>query len=893
MRFRRLFRLDRGSRDVQQDVDTELRFHFDMAVDDLIARGRSPEDARAEADRRFGDVERTRRGLTTIDGERVTSERRAEWWSALVQDVRYGARKLMRTPGFTMVAVATLALAIGSTTAVFSIVNGVLLNPLPFRDPGRLVRVASMGKTGKPTSMSYLDFMDYRAQSRLVPAMAAFNNGTRNLTVSGSSPTRLRAATVSGNYFDVIGVHPKLGRELVSSDDKQGAPPVVVLGEGFWRTSFGADSGVVGRSLQVDGKPYTVVGVAPSSIDFPRQMDAWFPMVPTKDDLDPPNRGAHYLLGVGRLAPGAATDAAAAELDAIAKHLQEEYPYTNAGFRAMVIPLRESIVGDVHAALYVMLACVGLVLLMACANIANLLLVRATGRESEIAVRVAMGASRAQIMRQLVTESVILSLTGAVVGTAFAAWIIALVRTYGPASVPRLDEVAIDGRVLAFTALVSVTTGVLFGLVPAIHAARTDLAQMLRESTRGSSGRRGTQRTRSTLVVTEMALAVVLLVGAGLLGRSFVRLTRVDPGYDPERVVTMSFSLPNAKYPWDAEVTAFGNNVIEQLRALPGTQDAAVAYGRPLSDDGMRISFHRADEPQAQPGRRTTADIRIVSAGLFPTLGMRMLAGRNFAETDRANARRVIVVSEQFARKFFPHDSPLGKSLTIGYSWQRSADKTDTTSAGGEIIGVVGDIKAQGASRDALETIDLPFTQTPISELSVVVRSTLPAAQVINLAKARIRELDRDLPIFDAMAMTSAVSESVAQPRFYAILLASFAGIALLLATLGIYGVISYAVSQRTRELGIRIALGASQQDVTRLVVSQGIVLTSIGVVAGLAGAFWLTRFIATLLFGVGAVDAPTFAAVATGLLAVACMASWVPARRAARTDPLIAMRAE
>ncbi|MDB4915445.1 MAG: Permease [Gemmatimonadetes bacterium] len=893
MRFRRLFRLDRGARDVQQDVDTELLFHFDMAINDLIAAGRTPGDARTEAERRFGDLERTRRGLMMIDGERVNSERRAEWWSSVALDMRYAVRKLVHSPGFTVVAVATLALAIGSTTAVFSIVNGVLLNPLPFRDPDRLVRVASMGKAGNATSMSYLDFMDYRAQSKLVPAMAAFINSTRNLTINGGTPVLLNAATASANYFDVIGVHPKLGREFAPGDDKQGSAPIVVLGEGFWRTTFGGDSGVVGRTIQVDGKPYTVVGVAPSSINFPRHMDAWFPLVPSKDDLDPPNRGAHYLLGLGRLAAGATPEAASAEINAIAKRLQEQYPQTNANFRGMAAPLREAIVGDVHAPLYVMLACVGLVLLMACANVANLLLIRATGRESEIAVRVAMGASRAQIMRQLVTESVVLSLAGAAVGTAFAAWVVAMVRAYGPVSVPRLDEVTIDGRVLAFTALVSIATGVIFGLVPAIHAAKTDLAQMLRESMRGSNGRRGTQGTRSALVVTEMALAVVLLVGAGLLGRSFVRLMRVDPGYDPEHVVTMSFSLPGAKYPWDAEIIAFGNSLVEQLRSLPGTQNAAVVYGRPLSDDGMRITFHRADEPEGQPGRRTTADIRIVSAGLFPTLGMRMLEGRNFIETDRVNSPPVIVVSEHFARKFFPHESAIGKSLTIGYGWQRSANKADTARAGGQIIGVVGDIKAQGASRDALETIYLPFTQTPSTGLSVVIRSTLPPAQVITLAKARLREIDRDLPVFDAMPMTRALSDSVAQPRFYAILLASFAGIALLLATIGIYGVISYAVSQRTRELGIRIALGASRRDVTRLVVGQGIVLTSIGVVAGLAGAFWLTRFLAALLFGIGAVDAPTFAAVATGLLGVACLASWIPARRAASVDPLIAMRAE
>ncbi len=886
----------------EAEIVDELSQHLDDCVRDLMARGVRPDDARAQALAELEDGDALARALRgterTIERDPVVmgGERGSDFWPQLWQDVRYAARKLRSSPGFTFVAVATLALAIGATTAVFSIVNAVLLKPLPFHDPEQLVQVASEGRGGAVASMSYLDFADYRSQSRLVPAMAAYDLETQNLTVANALPLRLSAARVNANFFGVIGVHPILGHEFSADDDKVGAAPVVLLAEGLWRTSFGADPGVVGRTIQLSGKPYTVLGVTPSSISYPKGVNAWIPLVPRDDDTDPGNRGSHYLRGIGRLAPGATPERAKAELEGIAAQLAKQYPVSNTNFGATAVPLRDAIVGDVHAALTAMFACVGFVLLIACANVANLLLVRASGRESEIAVRAALGANRARIMRQLVTESILLSVAGALTGSVFAAWIVSTVRSLGPARVPRLDEVVIDGRVLAFTAVLAVATGLLFGLVPAIHAAKTNLGQMLRESTRGSGARRGAHRMRNALVISEIALAVILLVGAGLLGRSFMHLISVDPGYKPENVVTMSLSLPNAKYPWDAEALAFANAAIEQMRNVPGTQSAAVAFGRPLAEDGMRITFNRDDRPPSPPGKRTTADVRSVSSGFFATLGMPIVSGRGFLDTDRSDAPRVIVVSQQFVRKFFPTGkvAPLGsKRITLGYDWQRSANKADTAHAGGEIVGVAGDIKALGARGPSLETVYLPFSQTPIGDMSVLVRSTAAPSLVLNLARARIREIDRDLPVFDSKSMTDAVSESVAQPRFYTILFGSFAAIALLLAALGIYGVISYTVTQRTRELGIRIALGASRRGVTRLVVGQGVALAAIGIAAGLGGAYWLSRFIATLLFGVGAVDAPTFGMVAALLFAVACAASWIPAARAARVDPLIAMRAE
>jgi putative ABC transport system permease protein len=811
---------------------------------------------------------------------------------SLVRDIRYSARKLIHTPGFTAIVVGTLALAIGATTAVFSIVNGVLLEPLPLRDAERVVSVSSVGREGSRNPMSFQDFQDYRAQSRLVPAMAAFDGGTHNLTGTGGEPIRLSGTRVNANFFDVIGVAPILGRTFATREDARGAARTAVLSEALWRSRFGGDPHVLGRTISIDGLPHTVIGVVPR-IDLRRATDIWLPLIPDADDDDPSNRGAHYLDGVGRLAPGATVERAAVELAQIARRLELQYPQTNTHFGATVIPLRESIVGNVRPALLVMLGGVGFVLLIACANVANLLLVRASTRETEIAVRTALGAGARQLVRQLLTESMLLAIAGAIIGTALAAWAVDGVKALGPQGVPRLDLVAIDGRVLVFSVLITIVTGLVFGLVPATHAARANLGQMLKESTRGSSGRRATRRTRSALVVTEMALAVVLLVGAGLLARSFVALTRVDPGYRPENVITMSVSLPDSKYPWDQQAINFSNALLERVQRLPELQSAALAFGRPLSDIGMRISFERDDRPHSTPDKRLVADVRVVTPGFFTTLRIPVLAGRVMATGDLPNGPPVVVVSRAFVRQYFPTENPIGKHITLGWGRQRSSNKADTVSAGGEIVGVVGDIKANGNRDRAPSTIYLPFEQAPIQDFSLLLRSPASPAVIVNGARAAIKEIDPELPVFDVKTMTDALAESVSQPRFYAILLASFAAIAVIIAALGIYGVISYTVSQRTRELGIRIALGAQRQRVLGLVIRQGMALTLFGVLVGLVAAYGLTRVIASMLFGVAAADPATFAGVAVIFLIIAWLASYLPARRAASVDPIIAMRAE
>ena len=810
----------------------------------------------------------------------------------LLRDARYSARKLLHTPAFTAIVVGTLALAIGATTAVFSIVNGVLLQPLPLRDPDRVVSVSSVDRDGNRNPMSYQDFQDYRAQSHLISSMAAYDNGTHNLTGTGGEPIRLSGTRVNANFFDVIGVAPILGRAFIRGDDAKNAARTAVLSEALWRTKFGSDPKVVGRTMTIDGRPHIVLGVLPR-IDIQSATDIWLPLIPDAGDEDPSNRGAHYLDGVGRLAPGATVERAAVELKQIARTLELRYPSTNTRFSATAIPLTEAIVGKVRPALLVMLGGVGFVLLIACANVANLLLVRASTRETEIAVRTALGAGSRQLMRQLLTESMLLAMGGAIVGTSLAAWAVDGVQALHPAGVPRLDQVTVDGRVLLFAVLTAMLTGLLFGLVPAVHASRTDIGQMLKDSTRGSSGRRAARRTRGVLVATEMALAVVLLIGAGLLARSFLALTRVDPGYRADHVVTMSVSLPNTKYPWDQQAINFAHAVLDRVRGLPDVQSAALAFGRPLSDIGMRVTFERTDRPPSTPDHRLVSDVRVVTPGFFSTLRIPVISGRAMTTSDLDNAPPVVVVSQALVRKYFPNENALGKHIVIGWGRQRSENKADTVSAGGEIVGVVGDIKAYGNRDQAPPIVYLPYDQAPVQDFSLLVRSSAPPSAIVNGTRAAIRETDADLPVFDVKTMTDALAESVSQPRFYAILLASFAGIALVIAALGIYGVISYTVNQRTRELGIRIALGAQRQRVLRLVIRQGMTLSVIGVVVGLVFAYVLTRVIASMLFGVAAADPLTFAAVTAIFLGIAWMASYLPARRAASVDPIIAMRAE
>jgi len=809
----------------------------------------------------------------------------------LLQDLRYAARKLFHAPGFTFVAVTTLALAIGATTAIFSIINGVLLKPIPFRSPEQLVFVSSAKSDGMTNPMSTTDFLDYRDQSKSFVGMAATNTQTMNVTSAGSEPARVQAAQVGAPFFDLLGVTAQLGRTFTIGEDKQSAPRVVVLTDHVWRNQYGADQRIVGQSIHLDGQVYTVAGVAPASLTFPADVDLYIPFVFEPWQLDPQNRGAHSHYAIARVKDGVTVLSASNELATIAKRLAQQYPESNTGFGGKATPLQERIIGKSDKPLYAMFGAVVLVLLIACANVANLLLVRASGRESEMAVRTALGAGRKRIVRQLVTESALLAVAGAALGAALAAWAVAAVVAFGPSGLPRLSEVVIDGKVLAFTGGLAVLTAMFFGLVPAFHLARPDIAQMLRESVRGSS-KGGTHRTRSALVIAEMTLAVVLLVGAGLLIRSFVRLINVDPGFNPARVVAFNLSAPSTKYQYERHVRALAATIEERIRQMPGTREVGVTLGRPMENSGLiRTTFEVDGWAPSTPQKRHVSQVHMTSPGYFKAMGIPLIRGRYYTDAEnRAEAPHVVVVTQEFVRLHFPNEDPIGKRVKYGILHDTAATGGQAQ-VQGEIVGIVGDVKQRDLATPAYPATYVPFNSFAMGFFSVLIRTDAGPRAVQANVKSIMREIDRDLPIFALTTMEQAVSDSVAQPRFYMVLLGAFAAIALLLAALGIYGVISYAVSQRTRELGIRVALGATRQNIVRHVIGEGIWMAGIGVVLGVAASMALTRVIASMTFGIGKFDPITLAVAPLTLLVVALLGSYLPARRAANVDPVIAMR--
>jgi len=808
--------------------------------------------------------------------------------STVLQDIRYAVRKLSRTPGFTTIAAFTLALAIGATTAIFSVIDGVLLKPLPFRDPERVVRVTNL-RDGNRMVSSVPDFLDIRAQSKSYASLAALDAQAMNLT-GGSEPERIGAARVGATFWSLLGVTPQVGRGFAPNEDSQSAARTVVLSDGLWKRRFGGDRRIVGKTIALDGNSFTVIGVAPPGFSFPDRPDVWIPLVFAQDDLNPDGRGAHWMGIMGRLAPNVTVTQATSELVTITRRLEQQYPESNTNMSGAVIPMQEYLVGDVRPALYVMLGAVAFVLLIACANVANLLLVRAASRESEMAVRTALGAGAWRLVRQLVIESVLLAMIGGVFGTLLALWGVDLLLSMAPNGLPRINEVTVNGSVLVFTAGVTAVTGVLFGLFPALHAARANVGGMLKEGMRGSSGGVASRRARNTLVMAEMALAVVLLVGAGLLIRSFSKLLAVDPGFRAERVVTFAIAAPDTKYGQYAQRRELVSNLVERMKRVPGAQGAAVVTGLPLSNIMMRTSAHIVGTPPERPGERKSTDVAMATPGYFTTMGIPLVAGRDFTDRDGSGAPVVSIVNQEFVKRYFPNENPIGKRIELGWD-QDTASTGGNMTLGGEIVGVVANVKRRGLSQEVFPETYASYMQPTFSNFSVVVRSTADPSTVMAAIRAQIRELDRDLPLSDLRQLKELVAASVSRPRFYTTILGVFASIALILAAVGIYGVISYAVSLRTRELGIRIALGATGRQVSGLVLQQGVGLAIAGVAVGGAGAYWLTRLLSKLLFGVSATDPLTFVGVAALLTAIAAIASFVPARRAAKVDPLLAMR--
>jgi putative ABC transport system permease protein len=806
----------------------------------------------------------------------------------LLQDIRYGLRMLWKSPGFTLVAIFTLALGIGANSAIFSVVNAVLLRPLSFKNPDALVKVnGELRKQGVDKEpLSYPDFVDLKAGAQSLEHVAAYNQTSGALTGEGE-PERLRGANVSAELFPLLGVEPLIGRAFSAEEDRPESNPVVLLGHGLWQRRFGADPNVVGREIMLNGRSTTVLGVMPPDFNFPVQglpRDYWSPLAPSIGKRAT-ERGSHYLNVIAGLRPGFTPAQAAGETQSIAARLEGQYPDTNTGFSLNVISAHEELVKDVKPALLVLLGAVGFVLLIACANVANLLLARATARTKEIAIRTALGASRLRVLRQLLTESVLLSILGGSLGLLLAVWGVDLLMSASPADIPRVKEIGLDARALGFTFAVSIMTGLIFGLAPALQASKLDLNETLKEGGRGSTEGLRRNRVRSLLVVSEIALSLVLLVSAGLLIKSFMRLSEVNPGFNPDHVLTVGVSLPPAKYTEERQQAAFFRETLERLRNSPGIVSAGAVFTLPLSGSNRANSFQIAGRPTPNPGEEPEANDRVTTPDYFQAMGIPVLKGRVFTERDNSDAPPVLIVNESFAHRFFPDEDPIGKRIIVD---------SERSPKGSEIIGVVGDVRHRSLDAEGGAEYYRSYLQSPERSMSLVIRTQASdPASIAATLRGVVQQVDKDQPLSNIQTMNQLLADSVARQRFNMLLLGIFSAVALMLAAVGIFGVMNYSVSQRTHEIGIRMALGAQGRDVLRMVVGQGMILTLIGVAVGLLAAFALTRVMSNLLFGVSATDPLTFAGVSLLLAAIALVACYIPARRATKVDPMIALRYE
>jgi putative ABC transport system permease protein len=805
------------------------------------------------------------------------------------QDVRYGARMLARSPAFTAVALLTLAIGIGANSAIFSFVNAILLRPLPYPESDRLVFLTEWSRQIPEMSFSLANFEDLRDQSRVFEALFAFRGQDYVLTGEGEAE-RLSGQQVTSGFFETLRLHPVLGRAFTPDEDRPGAERVALLGEGLWLRRFGADPGVLGRRLVLDGEPYTVVGVLPDALHSTfRTTEIWTSLGRLGDRFGgAEHRGNHpgiYVLA--RLALGVDTARARTEVKTLAQRLATQYPATNAGQSMTVEPALQTLVGPLRPALLILLGAVALVLLIACANVANLLLARAASRQKEIAVRCALGASRGRVVRQLLTESVLLAFAGGTLGLGVAAGGMTALRAVLPERAPRVGEVALDGAVLAFTFLVALGTGILFGLLPALQTARVDSAQTLKEGGRGGTAGGRRQRIRALLVVSEVSLALVLLVGAGLLLKSFVHVLRADPGFEPEGALTLTVSLPPASYDAPAKRAAFFDRVLEGLERVPGVE----AYGSTAPLLGhWQTSFTAEGQPEAPPGQAPSTDITRVSPGLIRAMGMRLVRGRDFTDRDREGQPLVCIVDETMADTYWPGANPLGRRLRLG-----SGAKNDRPWL--IVVGVVAHVKNYGVDQESRVETFVPNRQDPLGFAILVLRTRGDPAALASAARDVVRSVDADVPVFSVRPLADVVAEEYVAKRVSAQLLGAFAVLALLLAAVGIYGVMSWAVTQRTQEIGVRVALGAGRADILRMVLTHGMRLAGIGLAVGLGLAFILARgldhALGTLLFGVSPTDPPTFSAVPVVLGVVALLACVLPARRALGVDPVRALHYE
>jgi putative ABC transport system permease protein len=804
----------------------------------------------------------------------------------LLHDLRYAARLQRKNPGFTIVAVIALALGIGANTAIFSVVNTVLLRPLPYKDPDRLVMVwEDATKHGYPRDTpAAANFVDWRHQNQVFEGMAAMADMSFNLTGSGD-PERLEGRRVSASLFPLLGVEPHLGRVFTAAEDQPGTQRVVLVSYALWQRRFGGDPGIVGKPLTLNGESHVVVGVMPARFQFPSSDDqAWVPMALSQQEAG--NRNRHYLQVMARLRPGVSLAQAQSEMSTIAARLQQQYPQSNAELGAAVQPLHEHLVGDIKPALLVLLGAVGLVLLIACANVANLLLARAAVRQKEIAVRVALGARRWRLIRQFLTESVLLSSLGGLVGLAVAYGGLVLLKAFIPEDISQARDISIDLKVLGFTFLVSVATGVIFGLAPAMQAARFNQAETLKEGGRDAATGGGGKRLRGLLVTAEVAISLVLLIGAGLLINSFLRLRNVDPGFRADNLLTMKIVLPEPKYEEMERRSAFYTDLINRIQSLAGVRSAAVTSNLPLYRQGNSISIGIEGRPAPPPGQELIVVTRIVSPGYFDTMSIPLLRGRQLNEQDTETTPNVVVISETMARRHWPGEDAVGKRIALG--------RIRTPEDWVQVVGVVKDVRQFELNAEPKPQMYLSYRQAGFFDSrDLVVKTDVDPASMAATVRKAVWEIDKDQPVSNIQTMEEILADSIARQRFSMLLLAIFAAVALVLAGVGIYGVMSYSVAQRTREIGIRMALGAQTGAVLKLAVGYGMKLVIAGLVIGLIAAFALTRVMSTLLFGVTATDPTTFTLISLLLIAVAALASYIPARRATRVNPIIALRYE
>ncbi|HVG29351.1 MAG TPA: ABC transporter permease [Pyrinomonadaceae bacterium] len=870
----------------EEELDKELRFHLDQHTSDLIAQGYSPEEARRQARLTLGGPEQVK--------EECRDARGTRWLEDLLQDVRYSARVMRKNPGFTAVAVLTLALGIGANAAIFSVVNGLLLRPLPYRDSERLAIIwtHSPGANVAQDWPSPGQFSAIKSLAGAFEDMALAQGASLNLA-GESGAERVDALRVPSNMFTILGASPQLGRAFLPEEDAPGKPPSVVLSHGLWQRRFGGDRGVLGRQLTINGQSYTVVGVMPAdfSLGFDvmptvgavQQPELFLPLPLSAESMR--SQGDENYNIITRLKPGVGVAQARAELDAAARQLAQQFPDTYPPSRAFsfsISPLLEQVVGDVRPALLILLGAVGCVLLIACANVANLLLARAAVREREMALRTALGAGRWRVVRQLLTESLALSCAGGGLGLLVAYWGLNSLRALGPGNIPRVQDIAMDARVLAFTFGVAVLTGVLFGLAPALRGSRVNPIAALKEGGRGSAG--GHRRLRDALVVAEISLSLILLVGAGLLIRSFARVQQVQPGFDTRGVVSMRLSVAGTSYAGERAI-AFYQQLLERVRHLPGIESAGATSILPLGGGigwgGITIEGYVPATGQSV----IQADQRIAGTGYFETMKVPLVSGRYFDERDAKDSTKVAIVDEKMARTYWPDRDPVGKRMKPG----GADDDTPWLT----VVGVVGNVKQYALDADSRVTFYTPHQQNPSGTMYLAARTSGDPRGLTPAVVKEARSLDPNVAVFDIKTMGQRLSESLARRRFAMLALGLFALVAMLLAAVGIYGVMSYSVAQRTREIGVRVALGAQPRDVLALVIRQGLLLALIGVGAGLAGAGAVTRVMGSLLFGVSATDPATFAAIPLLLVAVALLSCYVPARRATKVDPMIALRAE